>query len=41
MAADLLETRFRGSLMAILAAAFLLRAVLTVVELRGWTQNLM
>jgi hypothetical protein len=41
MAADLLETPFRRSLMAILAAAFLLRAVLTVVELRGWTQNLM
>ncbi len=41
MAADLLETRFRRPVTAILAAAFLVRIVLTVLELKGWAQNLM
>jgi uncharacterized membrane protein len=41
VAADLLETRFRRPFTAILAAAFLARTVLTMLELRGWTQNLM
>lgn len=41
IAADLLEARFRRSLTAILAAVLLLRAVLTVVALNGWVQNLM
>lgn len=39
--ADLLETRVRQPLMAILGAAFLLRAVLTVLELKSWVRNLM
>jgi hypothetical protein len=41
MAADLLETRFRRPVTLILAASFLLRAVLTVMALRSWVQNLM
>ena len=41
MAADFLETRYRRPIALILAACFLLRAVLTVVVLRNWVQNLM
>ena len=41
VAADLLETRFHRLWTAILTAAFVIRAVLTALELRGWTQNLM
>jgi len=41
LAADFLETRYRRSLALILAACFLVRAVLTVVVLRNWVQNLM
>jgi hypothetical protein len=41
IAADLLEARFRRPLAAILAACLLLRAVLTVVVLKGWVRNLM
>lgn len=41
LAADFLETRYRRPLGLILAACFLLRAVLTVIVLRNWAQNLM
>lgn len=41
LAADFLETRFRRAFALILAACFLLRAVLTVIVLRNWAQNLM
>ena len=41
LAADFLETRYRRPLALILAACFLLRAVLTVIVLRNWAQNLM
>ena len=41
LAADFLETRARRPVAVILAACFLLRAVLTVMALRGWVQNLM
>ncbi len=41
LAADFLETRYRRSIALILAACFLLRAVLTVMVLRNWVQNLM
>lgn len=39
MAADLLETRFRRPVILILAACFLLRAVLTVMALMSWMRN--
>ncbi|HZD95080.1 MAG TPA: glycosyltransferase family 39 protein [Candidatus Sulfotelmatobacter sp.] len=39
--ADLLETRLRIQVAVILAAAFLVRLVLTLHELKGWVQNLM
>src|SRR5215472_4994428 len=41
LAADLLETRYRSETAAILLAGFALRIVLTVLDLRGWVQNLM
>src|SRR5579884_761894 len=41
IAADLLETQFRRPLIVILAACFVLRAVLTMLALNGWVQNLM
>jgi hypothetical protein len=41
LAADFLETRFRRPIALILAACFLLRAVLTLIVLRNWAQNLM
>lgn len=41
LAADFLETRFRPAVALILAACFVLRAVLTLFALRGWVQNLM
>src|SRR6185437_9655395 len=41
LAADLLETRYRSEAVMILIAAFGVRAVLTVLALRGWVQNLM
>ena len=41
LAADFLETRARRPVALILAACFLLRAVQTVIALRGWVQNLM
>ena len=41
LAADFLETRSRRPLGLILAACFLLRAVLTMIVLRNWAQNLM
>jgi hypothetical protein len=41
LAADFLETRYRRPIALILAACFLLRAVLTVIVLRNWAQNLM
>ena len=41
LAADFLETRARRPVALILAACFLLRAVLTLLALRGWVQNLM
>jgi hypothetical protein len=41
LAADLLETRCRRPVALILAACFLLRAVLTMLALRNWVQNLM
>jgi hypothetical protein len=41
LAADFLETRYRRVLAFILGACFLLRAVLTVIVLRNWAQNLM
>lgn len=41
LAADFLETRYRRPTALILAACFLLRAVLTVIILRNWAQNLM
>jgi hypothetical protein len=41
LAADFLETRYRRPISLILAACFLLRAVLTVMVLRNWVQNLM
>src|ERR1041385_4503220 len=41
LAADFLETRARQSVALILAACFLFRAVLTVIALREWVQNLM
>jgi hypothetical protein len=41
LAADFLETRYRRPLALILAACFVLRAVLTVIVLRNWAQNLM
>ncbi len=41
LAADFLETRYRRPLGLILAACFLLRAVLTMIVLRNWAQNLM
>jgi hypothetical protein len=41
LAADFLETRYRRPIALILAACFLFRAVLTVVVLRNWVQNLM
>jgi hypothetical protein len=41
LAADFLETRFRRPVAMILAACLLLRAVLTVMALRVWVQNLM
>ncbi len=41
LAADFLETRYRRPIALILAACFLLRAVLTVMALRNWVQNLM
>jgi hypothetical protein len=41
LAADFLETRYRRPLTLILAACFLLRAVLTLMVLRNWVQNLM
>lgn len=41
LAADLLETRYRSYAAGILVAGFALRAVLTVLELRRWVQNLM
>lgn len=41
LAADFLETRYRRHIAMFLAACFLLRAVLTVIVLRNWAQNLM
>jgi hypothetical protein len=41
LAADFLETRFRRPVAIILVACLLLRAVLTVMALRIWVQNLM
>ena len=41
LAADFLETRYRRPIAMILVACFLLRAVLTVMVLRNWVQNLM
>ncbi len=41
LAADFLETRYRRPIALILAACFLLRAVLTLIVLRNWAQNLM
>jgi hypothetical protein len=41
LAADFLETGYRRPMALILAACFLLRAVLTVIVLRNWAQNLM
>jgi len=41
LAADFLETRYRRPIALILAACFLLRAVLTVIVLMNWAQNLM
>lgn len=41
LAADLLETRFRSEITAILLAGFVLRIVQTLLDLRGWVQNLM
>jgi hypothetical protein len=41
LAADFLETRYRRPIALILAACFLLRAVLTLMVLRNWVQNLM
>jgi hypothetical protein len=41
LAADLLETPYRSYATAILIACFALRAVQTVLALRGWVQNLM
>jgi len=40
VAADLLETRYRLEFLLVLLAAFLVRIVLTLPELRGWVQNL-
>lgn len=39
--ADVLETGWRRQVSMILGAVFLVRIVLTVLELRGWVQNLM
>ena len=39
LAADFLETRFRRPIMLILAACFVLRAVLTVMALITWVRN--
>ena len=39
LAADFLETRFRRPLALILAACFVLRAVLTVMALITWVRN--
>lgn len=41
LAADFLETRSRRPVAAFLLACLVLRAVLTVLALRGWVQNLM
>ncbi|HEY2912741.1 MAG TPA: glycosyltransferase family 39 protein [Candidatus Angelobacter sp.] len=41
LAADFLETGYRWPIALILAACFVLRAVLTVIVLRNWAQNLM
>jgi hypothetical protein len=41
LAADFLETRYRRPIALILGACFLLRAVLTLMVLRNWVQNLM
>src|SRR5262249_17016353 len=41
LAADLLETRCRSEIAVVLFAAFAVRIVLTVLDLRGWVQNLM
>ena len=41
LAADFLEARYRRPIALILAACFLLRAVLAVMVLRNWAQNLM
>jgi hypothetical protein len=40
LAADFLETRFRRPVALFLAACFILRAVLTVLALAHWVQNL-
>jgi Dolichyl-phosphate-mannose-protein mannosyltransferase len=41
VSADLLETGFRRQFALVLLAGFLVRAVLTLPELRSWVQNLM
>ncbi len=41
LAADLLETGYRSYVTGILLAGFALRIVQTLLELRGWVQNLM
>jgi hypothetical protein len=41
LAADFLETRFRRQVAVFLVACFVLRAVLTLLALRSWVQNLM
>jgi dolichyl-phosphate-mannose-protein mannosyltransferase len=41
LGADLLETRYRRQIILILSAGFVVRAVLTLMALRGWVQNLM
>jgi len=41
LAADLLETPSRRLIIVILSAGFLVRAVLTLMALRSWAQNLM
>ena len=41
LAADFLETRYRRPIALILTACFLLRAVLAVMALMNWVQNLM
>ena len=40
IAADFLETRFKSQITLFLAACFAIRAVLTVLELARWVQNL-